>query len=336
MSSLFESHRARIPCRSQLQTGLLIALTLLVFFATPAVRAGDTSRILFVSSQTSTPYLRFIETARQELQANAAPPIDIVSLPASQLTEQPGGGVEQHYDMVIALGGRAALAIQQWRVKAPVLYTLVPRATYNSLMQSGRVSCPGRVCTAIYIDQPLQRMFRILAVAFTDRRETGVLLGPVSEKQQDELATLAGKTGFHLHTAKVHKPDELMPALDRLLKQAGLLLAIADPVVYNPRTAKSILLTTYHYRVPVVAYSKAYADAGATLSVYSTPEQIAQQTAGIIRTFLTTGKRGLPSPAYPEHYSIRINPHVARSLGLQLDSNAGLQSMIKGANHEAH
>ena len=336
MSPLFECRRARKSCRSHLQTGLLTAFTLLLFFTTPAVWAGNTTRILFVSSQTSTPYLRFIETAKRELQVNSPSRIDIVSLPASQLVGHPGAGVEQHYDMVVALGGRAALAIQQWHTKAPVLYTLIPKATYDGLRQSGRVTCPGQVCTALYIDQPLQRMFRILAVAFAERKEAGILLGPVSGKQQDELATLARKTGFHLHSAEIHKPDELLSALDTLLRHTSLLLAIADPVVYNPRTAKSILLTTYHYRVPVVAYSKAYADAGATLSVFSTPEQIARQTAGIIRVFLEAGKHSLPPPAYPENYTIRINPHVTRSLGLKLDSNPELQSMIKEADHEAH
>lgn len=336
MSPLFEGHRARKLCRSHLQTGLLTVFTLLVLFATPALWAGNTTRILFVSSHTSTPYLHFIETAKLELQANSPSQIDIVNLPARQLAEHPGGGVGQDYDMVIALGGRAAMAIQQWRTKSPVIYTLIPKATYGGLLQSGRVTCPGHLCTALYIDQPLQRIFRILAVAFAERKEAGVLLGPVSGKQSDELATLAGKTGFHLRSTEIHKADELLPALDTLLKQASLLLAIADPVVYNPRTAKSILLTTYHYRVPVVAYSKAYADAGATLSVFSTPEQIARQTAGIIRAFLDAGKHSLPPPRYPEHYTIRINSHVARSLGLKLDSNPELQSMIKDADHEAH
>jgi len=337
MLSLFEGHRTWKSCRSRLPAGLLAAIGILSqLTAVNVVRANSANRILFVNSQTSAPYLKFIDTAKLELQANNSSRITTVTLPAGQLANNDRGGEERSYDLVVALGGRAALAIQQWHPKAPVLYTLIPKATYDGLRKSGRLTCPDNSCTAIYIDQPLQRVFHILAAAFGEHRDVGVLLGPVSERQRVELSALAGETGISLHTAEIHEQDELLPTLNNLLNHSTLLLSIADPVVYNRRTAKSILLTTYHRRVPVMAYSKAYADAGATLSVFSTPEQIARQAAVMIRTYLDTGKHTLPQPRYPEHYKIRINHHVADSLGLDLERNTDLQSIIKGAEHEEH
>ena len=317
-------------------SALLAAVAgMVIFFSAPGhLHAATKASILFVSSQTSTPYLRFIEQTRQELRAGSALQLNIMSLPASQLNSGAGHIPEQPYDLVIALGRQAAEAIAQWNPATPVLYTLIPKTTYNSLRQSGNLVCPHKRCTAIYIDQPIKRLIRVLGVAFREQRHLGVLLGPSSLQQRDELVEQAVKAGFILHTEAVRRQDELLPALNRILEQSRLLLAIADPVVYNRRTAKSILLTTYRHKVPVVAYSRAYADAGAALSVYSTPEQIARQTTDIIETFFSSRKTVLPSPQYPQHYSIRINQHVAESLGLDLAANPELQSIIKEAKNE--
>ena len=314
---------------------LTFVLTAILVFVSPNVtRADDTVNILFVHSQTSAPYLDFIGKVKLELQAGTPWSVNTDSLPASQLKEKYTAGTAHRYDMVVALGKQAALAIQQWQPEVPVLYALIPRTTYDSLRKSGSLACPGNQCTAIYIDQPLQRIFHILTAAFGQQQRLGVVLGPASSQQQEALVELADSAGFALHIVRIHKRGELLPALDSILKQSDLLLSLADPVVYNRRTAKSILLTTYRYKVPVVAYSKAYADAGATLSVFSTPAQIAGQAAGIIRTFFSENKHDLPQPQYPAQYKIRINRHVADSLGLDFENKPAFQSIIKEADDE--
>jgi ABC-type uncharacterized transport system substrate-binding protein len=186
----------------------------------------------------------------------------------------------------------------------------------------------------VYIDQPLPRLLDVLDTAFADRRHPGVLLGPTSEQQNNTLAQLAGQRGLELQTTLISDQDELIPALDKLLRQTDVLLSLPDPLVYNRHTAKSILLTTYRYRVPVLAYSRAYADAGAALSVYSTPAQIARQAAGIVVNFLKSDKTRLPPPQYPEHFRISINRHVSDSLGLNLTGNSRLRSLTSDSDNE--
>jgi len=333
MPLLFEARPTR---NASLPEGLLTLVSVvLLFFAGVAVARADTRvNIVFVHSQTSAPYLKFIDKVKQELQSGSPFPVNTLSLPASRLDGEHTGGTERQADMIVALGKQAARAIQQWQPETPVLYALIPRTTYDSLSKSGDLACPGKQCTAIYIDQPLQRIFHILAAAFGKHQHLGVVLGPASSRQQAALAEQADRTGFALHAVRIRKRDELLPALDSILKQSDLLLSLADPVVYSHRTAKSILLTTYRYKVPVVAYSKAYADAGATLSVFSTPGQIARQAAAVIRAFFSGQEHVLPQPQYPEHYKIRINRHVADSLGLDFEHRPELQSIIRAADDE--
>ncbi len=336
MSPSPEDCRApRSDARRPLPVLMTLARVLTLLFTLPLfAQADDTIAILFVSNQTTSHYLRFIDEAKQALRANRNLHVNATSMSANQLRSDGMAGTGRHYDMVVILGSQAARALQQWQPESPVLYTLIPRPTYKSLEASGKLACPESQCSAIYIDQPLPRLFRVLDSAFRTKRELGVLLGPVSVAQHEQLVELAATAGFSLHTAKISEQHELLPALNNLLKQSELLLSLPDPLVYNRRTAKGILLTTYRHRVPVVAYSKAYADAGATLSVYSTPEQIARQTARVIIDFFTDGKSALPEPQYPAHFRIRVNEHVADSLNLDFDTNPELRSIIEGVNDE--
>ena len=70
----------------------------------------------------------------------------------------------------------------------------------------------------------------------------------------------------------------------------------------------------------MVAFSPAYVRAGALLALYVTPAQIGQQAGELARGVLR-GK-ALPSQAiYAQNFSISVNSHVARSLGLDLDAD---------------
>lgn len=314
---------------------LVITLTAACLFLVPGrSQAGDAVNILFISSQTSLPYLQFIEETESAFRQGEALEANTTALNVGQLDNGEFDDKPSTYDLIVSMGQKAARAVQKLKPESPVLYTLIPEVTYRTLQQSGKLTCPEQQCSAVYIDQPLQRLLHVIAVAFNRQQHLGVMLGPSSVKQQTQLDRLAQKAGFSLHTETVKTQHEVLPALDRLLRHSGLLLSIADPVVYNRKTAKSILLTTYRHRVPVIAYSRAYADAGATLSVFSTPEHIARQAADMIKAFFNDHGLSLPPPQYPKRYSIRINRHVAESLGLDLAANPAFQSLIKEAGNE--
>ncbi len=282
--------------------------------------------ILFVSSRTSTDYLGFVDITSRTLRRETGRRIATTTLPADEL----GAGMQHDWDVIVSLGSVAARSLRKWDPASPVVYTLIPGSTYASLKTTRQLACPRDQCTAIYIDQPLERLFRITRRAFTGRRQLAVLLGPVSARQKDRLRQLADETGFSLQTATIHETRELLPALDGILKRAELLLSLPDPVAYNRRTAKSILLSSYRYRVPVIAYSKAYAEAGAALSIYSTPEQIAHQTARLLMNFFADRGAGLPGPQYPEQFNVQVNHHVSESLGLELSSASVLKAGAEG------
>jgi ABC-type uncharacterized transport system substrate-binding protein len=100
-----------------------------------------------------------------------------------------------------------------------------------------------------------------------------------------------------------------------------VLLAVADPQVYNSSSIQNILLASFRAKVPMVAFSPAYVRAGALLALHVTPTQLGQQ-AGVIAWGVLRDKALSPIPLYSRDFSVMVNEHVARSLGLSLDGAA--------------
>ena len=106
-----------------------------------------------------------------------------------------------------------------------------------------------------------------------------------------------------------------------MLEDADLLLAVPDPQLYNSSSIQNILLASFRANVPLMAFSPAYVRAGALLALHVTPTQIGLQAAAIARGVLQ-GKALSATPLYSQDFSVAVNEHVARSLGLTLEPDA--------------
>jgi ABC-type uncharacterized transport system substrate-binding protein len=112
-----------------------------------------------------------------------------------------------------------------------------------------------------------------------------------------------------------------------VLTASDILLALPDSVVFTRDTARSVLLATYRYQRPLIGFSQAYVNAGALAAAFSSPAQIARQTAELLQS-LPAGRTALPAPVYPTYFSVAVNRSVARALALDVASDAMLQAAV--------
>jgi ABC-type uncharacterized transport system substrate-binding protein len=70
-----------------------------------------------------------------------------------------------------------------------------------------------------------------------------------------------------------------------------------------------------------LAFSPAYVQAGALLSLHVNPAQLGRQTGMIVSAALQ-GKALPATPIYSQDFSVAVNEPVARSLGFRLDGEA--------------
>lgn len=290
---------------------------LAMFLAALAPAGAAAPAVVIVTSERSPDYVEAIEAISAELARGGYFRSDLTVITASELTTLWLSSTSPR--LIVALGTPAAQALVRTESKLPQLFALLTRHSFENLF-SGRNTPPPHPVSAVYLDQPVSRQLDLLRLALPEHRHIGLLLGPASQSLAPMLERVAAERGFRLSSATVEDSQSLYPALQQVVNEADILLAIADPLVFNANTIQNILLTTFRARVPLFAFSPAYVKAGALLAIYSTPGQFGAQAGGIARAFLQ-GK-SLPAPQYPVEFTVSVNPHVARSLGLSLDPSA--------------
>lgn len=236
--------------------------------------------------------------------------------------------------LIVTLGVRACLEAVELALanpalaRVPLLATLLPQASYPVLA----VKALERQ-SAVFIDQPAERIVRLLRLALPECKRVGVLFGPDSLAVRPALARALAARGLTLVEQTLLNGDKgVYPALRALFEDAELLLAIPDKLVYSPQNMPNILLAAYRQRIPLVSYSAAHVRAGALLALHTAPADTATQTAFAIQQWLVGRK--LPPPALADAASVAVNYQVARSLGLSLPNAAALELALKsrGAN----
>jgi len=234
--------------------------------------------------------------------------------------------VADEKDYIVTIGSQAFSSVLDLDLDVKLVATLIPRETYLALLESH----PGsrNRTTAVFIEQPVKRNLELIRIAMPGRKP-GILLGSQSGFLENRLRRAARDLSLPIYIKRLKPKENLVDALDQVLKNCSVLLAFADPEVSNPGTARHLLLTTYRYGIPMVAYSKAYVRAGALIAVYSTPEQFGQQTAELlIRSTRATGPT-LPGPEFPRYFSVDINRNVARSLGIDLKPRSEIEAHLR-------
>ncbi len=297
--------------------GLAAAFLLLFYSASPA-RAEPPVYIkplvvAVVLGENSEPYLEFIHALRDNILKRNVDLV-VVDDPAKPLPEA---------DLVIPLGMKAAAAVAAGKAPA-VLNVLIPKAGYDKLLRDFPARANSKTFSAIFLDQPVTRQIRLIAAILPGKRHVGVLFDSIPKDELAQLRQQMSRYGLNLHERVISPALPLHEALQEILQESEVLLALPDSTVYNSSTLRNILLATYRSGVPLIGFSPAYVKAGALCAVFSMPTQVAGQAVLSIQQFWEIAT--LPAAQYPQLFEVMVNDQVARSLGLSVKSPAELHN----------
>ena len=281
-----------------------------------ALVQAATLNVQLVMSDSTAPYRQFSDTLNQTLAAGGA---DVV------IESQPGK--EASADLIVAVGMKA-MELAVARSDVPVLGVMIPRASYEMLLERQSAQQRSGSTSAIYLDQPWRRQLNFIRAVLPGHNTVGLLYSPDSRITLPRLPA-----GMSLNAKTVGSAQTLFDALEAILDSSDVLLVVPDSEIYSSNNVRNILLTSYRYKVPLIGVSQAYVNAGALGAVFSTPEQLAVQ-AGEAVAFFSRSRR-LPEPQYPASYSIALNQQVARSLGIMLDTPQAIRERMDKAAEES-
>lgn len=290
-------------------------------------RAGAASQteVTIVLSENTSLYADASQALKQEL----GPDVRVTVIVADVL-ETTGRSLLGGAAAIVALGTRALGNTIAADPQAPVVAVLVPRRAYDVCLGSGKL--PSKGITAVFLDQPYARQLNLTRLMLPNKTRIGVLVSPEWEGQVAVLTNAAREQKLTLVREPVLDPRDLHLALQKIINESDVILALPDSSVFNSATLPNILLTSYRRQLPVFGFSPAYVRAGALAAVFSTPQQNAKQAAELV--LRAVGGGALPQPQYPRTFWVSVNGTVARSLDLKVEDEATLVAELQRLERE--
>ncbi len=236
---------------------------------------------------------------------------------------KPGQTSQDDNSLIITLGPDAFTLVRQESRNVPILALLVDEPFIKEYTNRPGEQRQG----AIYYAPPLIRQAVAGKVILPHATRVSMLATPDSVSLYEQLTEQLPAFGMEGQVFVVSNNDNLIPTLIRALEYGDFLLAAPDSSIYNPRTIKHILLTTYRRNRIVIGPSQAYVKAGALASTYTPLTLVAELAADVINEYQVSNR--FPPPIYPDDFRLEINEQVARSLNIPLPSRQELVTAIK-------
>lgn len=181
--------------------------------------------------------------------------------------------------------------------------------------------------TLLWSDPPLARQLRLTRYLLPQARRIGVLYGEHSRFLLDELRQAASSLGLEIVAQDWPDLRDSRP-LQALLGNSDVLLGLDDPDLYNSKSAKNVLLSSYGRQMALIGPNVGFVRAGALASTYSDQDD----WLAVLGQLLDLPPGRWPRSLYPAHFGVSGNQQVARALGLEaIDPVAAALALAEGA-----
>jgi hypothetical protein len=271
------------------------------------------SNIVLVTSSRAAVYQHAVEELFQQIERrNAGLDLSWTQVTLEQIKAAPSI-VPQKSDLFITIGSAAAEYMFGQSSNSALLCSFITRNAYGAIAAQNptRENAHG-----IFMDQPMER-FLALAILLRQKQShynIGVLQGQsLSSMSQFEL------TDVGVNSAMLLADENPAATIEPLVRSNDVFIVTPSSAYINRLVARLTLQLSMRYKKPVIGFSQKYAEAGALLSLYASPEDIGKNTAQTVISWLESGQRELSSEDGGQHYTISLNSHVARKYRMQLD-----------------
>ncbi len=242
----------------------------------------------------------------------------------SEITPQEkAASVNPATDIVIGIGRAGMQSASEYYPKTKKLFITTDPNRYHLKTNNSDA--------ALYMAQSYCRQIKFIRLLNAHWRTISILSSNKKPIDSKPIQQCANKYGFEIYTVKTSAEENQTNKIRQALRNSDVLLALPDRNIYNSRTVKNILLTSYRYRRPVIAFSKNFVNAGALAAIHSNTEQIAQSASNIINQYFEAGAHFKKPVNYPDDFNININKQVFRSLDIPLPEIETLTKSLQSA-----
>lgn len=316
MQALGDQRERRPRRRWRALPRLLLACVLSLAWGTPAALGADIH--VLITSESSY-YVQAVDSLREHL-AVLNPSVETEIDTDLNTDWEPG-------DLLVTVGSDAMARLREKYPHRAALHLFI---TSDSWLRQRAVDPGLAENPALVLDQPPRHLVALTRALLPQARTLAIVLGPISRKHLDQVHGEAEKAGFEPLIGALTPDANPLATLSPLVEATDAALVLPDSADFNSAVARWLLQLSFRARTPVIAFSRAYVNAGALASVFVTPEDIGREAASLLDRWLKTGEypRGIQ---YPDSYSIATNPAVAKALDIELPDDAALETRFESA-----
>lgn len=180
--------------------------------------------------------------------------------------------------------------------------------------------------TLLYMTQPYCRQVQFIKLINKRWKTISYLSSETKPVDDAAIERCARKYGMKIYKVNTIDSTHLGNNVKDALYHSDLLLALPDKSIYNSKTVKNILLSSYRIRKPVIAFSRNFVNAGAIASIHSDIEQIASAASNLARLYFSNRLSFNRNINHPENFDISFNRQVFKALNLYIP-DAGIIKM---------
>ena len=301
--------------KSSLPFSPLAAKFVLICLLINPIASYSKEGILAVMSNQGETQQKFYSKLKNKLTKTSS----ITQINSSDITDE----ILSQHKLIISIGYKSAKVMAKHQTKNNIIYTLIPDSESLQL----NIPCEKTTCYKIYINQPVTRYVQLFKNLFPEGKTLVLATTKENSIKLQQVKKESKNNNLIFKNIHINKNNISRTFINKL-NNNDVLLALPNPDIYNANHAKSIILSTYHANVPIIAYSKSFAKAGALISLYSSIDNIAEITTNIVNAIIKDGSLK-QKEHYPDKFTIEINSAVARSMNINIDSENMLKRKIK-------
>lgn len=179
--------------------------------------------------------------------------------------------------------------------------------------------------SALYSDQPISRQLSLIKAIFENKpTQLGIVYKDIYYESALENISKNFQS-LSIHTKKIGETN-LVRDINKIIQKNDVLLSTSENDIYNSKTIRSILLSSYRHQTLVIGPNEGFVLAGALGTVLSTPDQYVIDIVSMVNSYIKT--KELPPSQYPNSFNVKINYSVAESLGLSIPKEEELKNHI--------
>ncbi len=220
--------------------------------------------------------------------------------------------VNKKPDIIVAIGVASIHSAKQYYAGINKLFISISPDKYRPNKSSNTGDA------ILYMTQPYCRQIRFIKLINNNWNSFSILTDQKDTAETRAIQACADKYDLKAYPVATADIKFLAHDIENTLDNSDLLLALPNKNIYNEKTVKNILLTSYRHRKPVIGFSKNFVTSGALAAVHSNTEHVSSAASTLIEKYLSNNHQFTQAVNHPTSYDISINRQVFKALNLDI------------------